>query len=77
MQVHASYDKSRGPFAGGGFGDVYEGACGDRKVAVKVIRARSSDTEKASFSMSLFLDPEVLTVLNVEILQGGRNVEGP
>ena len=83
MQVSASYEQSHGPLAGGGFGDVYEGVCGGRKVAVKVIRACSAgDMERkginqASFSLFLFLDSNVLTVLNVEILQGGRNVEGP
>lgn len=42
MQVSASYEQSQGPLTGGGFGDVYEGVCGGRKVAVKVIRARSA-----------------------------------
>jgi hypothetical protein len=38
LQIEVHYDRSGVAHCGGGFADVWKGNCGDRQVAVKVLR---------------------------------------
>ena len=75
----ASYDRMGVPLGHGGFADVWKGRSNDHDVAIKVLKMyECSDHEKirrVSFPGPVASFGE-LTVMCVEVLQGGRNVEG-
>ena len=41
LQIKVHYDPETFPHSRGGFADVWKGKCGDREVAVKVLRTNS------------------------------------
>ena len=82
LEVVAYYDPAGVPLGHGGFADVWKGGSQGRDVAIKVLKMyQCSDREQirrvsfqwCSISAMSFCE---LTMMCVEVLQGGRNVEG-
>ena len=81
MNIPVWYDQMGRALYRGGFADVWKGKYRDRDVAIKVLRTYSdSDLRKivgVGYRLCFLPTFVILTVLRVEILQGGGDVENP